>query len=453
MLRAGGFSSEREWAESGALVLRPTGEVVKVGRRGITTSRASRLGRALLMLAIIVFTLSGAGFTLLVSHINGLGSFSLLSASAGPLGAFFAPPGTCDPSAQGGTACRSGAGANPAGAPAPAAGSAPYSHSWYVVNPDAMPQIAAQDAQWLSAQSVDSTCGRDFMTVLDFAHPVRIATGNAALIDDYGMTLFRHPTPASDREVEQIAEHYLDAWVLAASNCPKLHLALGTSNFNECGGSTGACDVYAAGQAWDMVAHDVMNYVAARGYGSQVSGIWVADDLETSWDPWTTTKQFLQGVRDQEHTYTTAHAQLVNYGDANVGACSIVNGSCHAPWSASNVYDAAWGLGWAIPMPEAYNATTTALWDTVAQGQNPANPMIFAGVMTECGGSDPLPVGQCRPQGGGVTGRGACEWSPTVAAAHYQASTAGLRASTPFYATNMQWPAGTSGAKTSTAAC
>ncbi len=290
------------------------------------------------------------------------------------------------------------------------------------------------------------------MTVLDFAHPVRIATGNASPIDDYGMTLFRHPTPASDREVEAIAEHYLDAWVLAASNCPKLHLALGTSNFNECGGGLSSCDVYAAGQAWDIVAHDVMNYVASKGYGSQVTGIWVADDLETSWDTWATTERFLQGVRDQEHTYTAAHAQLVNYGDANVGACSIVNGKCNAPWSAGNVYDAAWGLGWAIPMPEAYNATTTGLWDNVARTQGAANPMIFAGVMTECGGQDPLPVGQCRPQGGGVTGRSDCEWSPTVAAAHYQ-STTGLQTGTPLYATNMQWPAGTSSAKTSTAKC
>src|SRR5262249_11057203 len=157
---------------------------------------------------------------------------------------------------------------------------------------------------------------------------------------------------------------------------------------------------------WDVAAHDVMDYVAAKGYGSRITAVWVADDLETSWDPWPTTQQFLQGVRDQEHTYT-AHAQLINYGDANVGACTVAAG-CRFRWPGATGYDAAGGIGWPLPLPETYNADTTSLWEDVASTPGTHGPMAFAGVMTECGGADPLPVGECRPQGGGVTGKGRC---------------------------------------------
>ncbi len=423
------------------------------GSRGKTSThrRMHPAARALLILALAVATVSGAGFMLLVAHISSLGGTFRIGGGSG-LGMLFAPQSPC-PSP---TVAASAASAACAAAADPAG--VPYSHSWYITNPDSMPGLATKDALWLNQQSAGSTCGRDFLTVLDFAHPLRASQGHASPLDDYGMSLFRHPGPATDREVEGIAERYLDAWIAAASSCPRLHLALGTSNFNECGGGVGGCDVYTAGQYWDVVAHDVMDYVAAKGYGSRVTGVWVGDDLETSWDPWPTTLRFLEGVRDQERTYTV-HAQLANYGDANVGACSIVTGSCRSRWTAQNVYDAAWGLGWALPLPETYNADTTQLWDNVARAQGSQGtqgPMVFAGVMTECAGADPLPSGPCRPQGGGVTGRGACEWSPTIAINHLRstaAPTASATSNLTLYATNMQWPPQSSGGSSGGAPC
>jgi hypothetical protein len=176
-----------------------------------------------------------------------------------------------------------------------------------------------------------------------------------------------------------------------------------------------------------VVAHDLAAYVAAKDYGDRVTAIWPADDIEASWDPWSTTAQFLTGVRDQERTYPVPHAHLVNYGDAQAGACSVVTDSCQQPWTPTNVYDAAWGIGWAIPLPEAYNAETAGLWESVAALQGARNPMEFLGVMTECAGPDPLPTGPCHPQGIGVTGTSACEWSPTVAYTHMRATIPRLR--------------------------
>src|SRR5262249_28619826 len=160
--------------------------------------------------------------------------------------------------------------------------------------------------------------------------------------------------------------------------------------------------------------------VEAQGYAGYVADVWVGDDLEASWDPWATTVRFLAGVRDREQAYAT-HARLVDYGDAEAGACSVVTGRCANPWTPQNVYDAAWGSGWAAPLPEAYTPDGTEHWlDVAAAAQGVQGTMVFLGAMTECAGADPLPVGACVPQKGppsdaqpdGLTGSGACEWSP-----------------------------------------
>lgn len=312
--------------------------------------------------------------------------------------------------------------------------SIPYSHSWYIDNPDDMAWLGQQDARWLSQESAGNNCAGDFLTVLDFGRPSRKYSTSSSPLDDYAMSLFGHHSAWSTyRAVERLAERYLDAWAATASSCPRLHLVLGTSNYAECLDAVGTCDVSTAGRLWDTVAHDVMSYVSGKGYAGQVTGIWVGDDLEGSWDPWPTTLKFLEGARDQERTYS-AHAHLVDYGDANAGACSEVTGDCAQPWTRANVYAAAWGLGWDVPLPETYSSGTARRWEDVTRAQG---AMGFVGVMTECSGADPLPAGRCWVQTGSGATDGGCQWSPTVGYSHLQA--AGARA-TIAYATNMQWP-------------
>jgi hypothetical protein len=316
----------------------------------------------------------------------------------------------------------------------------PYAHSWYIDHPDDMASLGAGDAKWLDQQGATYGCATEFLTVLDFGRPTRKFTGHASPLDDYATSLFGHNDAQHDdwrtfRQIEGLAEQYLDAWMGAATPCPRLHLVLGTSNFDECGKAVGACDVYTMGRAWDMVAHDVMDYIAGKGYDKQVSAVWVGDDLETSWDPWPTTLRFIEGVRDQERTYAT-HAHLVNFGDANVGACSEVTHTCGSPWTPQNVYDAAWGVGWALPLPETYTATSAQRWIDVASAQTAPDAMQFIGVMTECGEPDPLPTRRCHPQSGGLTGNGTCEWSPAIALNRLHASDTRHPLT---YATNIQW--------------
>jgi hypothetical protein len=330
----------------------------------------------------------------------------------------------------------------------------PYSHSWYIDQPDAIADLGARDARWLNEQSATSACPAEYLTVLDFGHPTRKNVGGASPLDDYVMSLFgKQDSWRTYREVEQLAERYIDAWVGAASACSRLRLVMGTSNYAECRKALGPCDVYTAGKYWDVVAHDVTAYVSAKGYGAQVMDVWVGDDAETSWDPWPMTESFLMGVRDQERTYA-AHARMVNYGDANIGACSEVTGECSAGWTPANVYDAAWGIGWAAPLPEAYTATTTQRWqdvsDVMSSGPSPREPMAFIGFMTECGEPDPLPLNGCRPQSSGLDGAGACELSPAVA---YQRLRAADARHPLTYATNIQWLQSDAGQEPARASC
>jgi hypothetical protein len=317
----------------------------------------------------------------------------------------------------------------------------PYSHSWYIDQPDAMAEIGQRDASWLSEQSASgvATCPTEYLTVLDFGHPTRKFTTGSPL-DDYAMSMFgKQDAWRTYHEVEQLAHTYIDSWIANVSSCPRLVLALGTSNYAECSKAVGSCDVYTAGKYWDIVAHDVADYVAQKGYGSRVTGVWVGDDAETSWDPWPATVSFLYGVRDQERTYQT-HARMVNYGDANLGACSEVTGACSGGWTAENVYDAAWGIGWAAPLPEAYTATALQRWQGVADVMSSETGtrefMQFLGLMTECGERDPLPLTGCRPQAGDLEGVGACEFSPAIA--HQRVRAADTRHPLT-YATNIQW--------------
>jgi hypothetical protein len=315
--------------------------------------------------------------------------------------------------------------------PACGSQSVPYSHSWYIDSPTVMTELGQQDGKWLNQQAAKTNCVGYFLTVLDFGHPTTNSAGSSPL-DTYAMSLFSSHAPnrPTYHQVETLAEQYIEAWHSNVTTCPHLRLALGTSNYAECDLAVAPCDVGLAGKYWDIVGHDVADYVTSKGYQGQITDIWLADDLEGSWDPWPTTHAFLDGVQTQERTYAT-HAHLVDYGDANYGACSEVNGDCSQRWTQANVFNAAWGMGWNLPLPETYYAGSTRKWDNVNSN---VGTMQFVGAMSECTGVDPLPVGACWVQSGSG---GDCQWSPTMGFTHLQ----GLKDQKGLaYATNMQWP-------------
>lgn len=307
-----------------------------------------------------------------------------------------------------------------------------YSHSWYIDDPTEMATLGAGDAKWLNQESPLNHCKGDFLTVLDFSHPTMLTNKNASPLDNYAMSIFSKPQDwQTFRQVEKLAEVYIENWVANATACPHLRLALGTNNYTECMDAVvSGCDLTEAGKAWDMVGHDVAQWVQDQGYQYQITAVWLADDLEGSWDPWPTTLKFLEGVRVQEHTYSK-HINLVDFGDANAGACSEVTGRCDQGWTEQNVLQAAWQVGWDLPLPETYSHGQTGRWISLAHD---LGQIHFTGIMTECSGPDPLPRGLCWVRFG--KGTGECQWGPTMGVQGLQPADPSHQIT---YATNIQW--------------
>ncbi len=276
-----------------------------------------------------------------------------------------------------------------------------------------MSSLGANDASWYSNDCAYS--GQDFLTVLNWGRP-GLNNGVYSVLD-------HNSVYQSYTLVVGYTEQYIQAWYNNVLSCPMMTLMVGTSNSYECYNGTynPSCSVYTAGVDWDNAIHSVMNWVASHHYDTRIT-IWGGDDLEGEWDQWTggsgcpaepTTLDFLNGVANQEATYSP-HALLGDYGDASTG---IGNNQCNfspGVWTENDVYQASWGIGWDVPIPELYqNASYQGYqfnaWSQVFkdyQGQK----YEFYGVMTECSEVDPLPSGQCYNQRNET-----CEWSPTIA--------------------------------------
>src|SRR6185312_6571270 len=155
--------------------------------------------------------------------------------------------------------------------------------------------------------------------------------------------------------VQQLAENYAQEWYADTSPCPRLHLVIGTSNDYECQGSDSDCNVYTAGQQFDALVHNVETYLKNQSWDWQITS-WIGDDLEAEWDQWSTTVNFINGVFNQEVTYSW-RAFLMDFGDANIEFADIQGNH----WTYQNVYDASWGLGYDWPLPEIY-------WNTSSPG-------------------------------------------------------------------------------------
>lgn len=231
--------------------------------------------------------------------------------------------------------------------------------------------------------------------------------------------------------MQQLAEQYIAEWFTQTTPCPRLRLVIGTANDYECQGSDSDCNVYTAGQQFDALVHNVQTYVNNQGWNWQIT-VWGGDDLEAEWDQWSTTYNFVNGVRAQEGTYST-HAYLIDFGDANIDWADFQGNH----WTYQNVYDAAWGIGWDEPLPEIYWSTSgpgnISQWVNMYNSGSVnryANQVQFEGNIAECTEADTLPTGNCW------TGNNRCEYSPLEGYTNFGNDVAQHNM---LYTTNIQW--------------
>lgn len=267
----------------------------------------------------------------------------------------------------------------------------PYTHSWYVTNPDStvMTNLGYSDGTFDNQNSTNST------VVLNFGQPEK---QSGAQYDGYGTYYFAYQNPfMSDSQIVAAVEAYAAGWYSATGTNPRLKMVIGTNNYNQCpfGGS---CTPYDAGYQWGNVVNDVQSWLVSTNKSWQITA-YAGSDMEQPsggqiWDCATKTRQFVDGFTANNPSY----ALFLNYGTAWLpNAC----------WSVQDVQYVSYGAAYNYPLPEIYTAAARDSWVSVrVQGY-----MDFVGVMTECTGGDPLPTGDCWV-GGNIN-----EWqySPTKA--------------------------------------
>lgn len=254
----------------------------------------------------------------------------------------------------------------------------PYSHSWYITNADPNTLYnrgyadGAYDNQW---------CYTD-LAVLDFGQIENESNPGYA---GYGTYEFNAPiystVPMS--QIESATEQYAQGWYNATIPCPRLIVAIGVNNYNECpfGNTYGTCSPSGFGAQLANLVDVVKVWLDAHGISWQVS-VDVASDMETGYDSASKTRPFVDGFNGNDPNGYL----LFDYGDA------WVNGS----WSTSDIYYVSWGAAHDVPLPEIYTQAGANAWTNVRLSAT----MYFMGVMAECHSGDPLPSGTCSNPSG-----------------------------------------------------
>ncbi len=293
-----------------------------------------------------------------------------------------------------------------------------------------MATLAQEDASW--ASTACSTGGEDFLTVLNFGRP-GLHNGAYSVLD-------HNNTWVSYNWVATYAEQYASDWYTDSSSCPHLVLVIGTANSYECYNGDNGCSVYTAGVQFDQLVHTVITHASSQPYNWQET-FWGGDDVEAEWDQYAgsscaanpKTEDFLNGYNNEETTYVMSHTYLADYGDADYGVtqnyqtCPGVNNL----WSENDIYQASWGIGWDVPLPEVYTSYQLSNWVNVYHAYHTSNGFAFYALMTECSQADSLPYGNCYDQRNNQ-----CELSPQEA---YNDSTAYNDPTGYSGATNIQW--------------
>jgi hypothetical protein len=246
-----------------------------------------------------------------------------------------------------------------------------YAHSWYINASDA---TSMYNRGYNDGLHDNANCSNAF-SIIDFG---QVANESAAGYQGYGTYDFASGYPfTSDSTILTAAEKYASGWYNATGSCPRLHVELGTNNYNECpfGNQRGACSPSGAGAQWGQLVNDAQTYLVAFRMSWQITA-WAANDMETGYDCASKTQGFVDGFNGNN----PSSAELHDFGDAWIHSC----------WTDADVAYMAWhGYDW--PMPEIYSQAAADRWTGVRQ----AYFMNFQGVTTECTGGDPLPTGNC----------------------------------------------------------
>lgn len=238
---------------------------------------------------------------------------------------------------------------------------------------------------------------------------------------------------------------------------PHCYACFGTNTFHECpyGGS---CSVTTAGSDWFGVVKSVTSYLSSNGWSWQET-VWGGDDIEGGWDQygcpcassesWQQIQYFVNGWTNAE-SGSSIRPLFVDYGDAAYGSVTLQlaasngsypgysNWSSACEWSTGDFYQASWGIGWDVPIPEIYNSGMANDWTHVTNAGSSSGSVYYYGAVSECSGSDAVQEPSCW-----VGRNNQCEYGPDQALTELTNVVGHISETNE---TNIQWP----GSKTST---
>jgi hypothetical protein len=246
-----------------------------------------------------------------------------------------------------------------------------YSRSWYIRNPDVIHNYQAMYNLGASDGAAENTCN-SYLAHLDFGQmSYGVPTNDGNHTSQYGTYYFDFSHLPSvpflgDSQITAAVEQYAAGWFHATGTCPSLRIAIGTSNNNECPYGN-PCSTYWAGYNWGIMVNNVNSWLSAQHISPQIDAAG-ADDIETTWDSPSQTFPFLQGFYNASGSHNTF---LYDYGDAFVNSV----------WSDADVYNAAWGYYFDVPLPEIYTYYGAQAWATLYHHHT---NMVFYGTLGEC---------------------------------------------------------------------
>lgn len=221
------------------------------------------------------------------------------------------------------------------------------------------------------------TAGLSGIVILDFGEPYY---SGAEGTYTYGNAF------ASDSDIVNAAEGFLDGFWNCSGSAPQLRLAIGSSNY---GSHTGT----SAGQAWGDAVNSLNSYISSKGYGSQEYARG-AFDAEPGWDTeFTRTSSWVDGYN------ATTKSPLYDFGSADDCPYGGFSGNCDG-WGQHGLWYISWGNTDAYPVPEIYQNSMAQQWytESVYSSTSESNGRLgFLGTMTQyaacgCGGSTYTPA-------------------------------------------------------------
>jgi hypothetical protein len=261
------------------------------------------------------------------------------------------------------------------------------SHSWYVTatDPGVMAQLGRDDATWDASHC--TSAAPDKLVILDWGRPIADAASGNASYGGYGVLTLGGAHLQNDAVV-YLTEAYARGYAAAAGGCPRLLLALGTSNNYECSGGALPCDLTVAGAQWAAATADLQRWLTSNHLGGSMRAA-AADDMETyggdGWDCAAGTRLFVDGFNAND----ALGALLIDYGDA------ITSEGC---WTAADVWYVAFGATHDVALPEAYFAPSLCEWtqcEDSTPGLESLRPLPLLGTMTECQTDELTAEGLC----------------------------------------------------------